>query len=116
MNYLFMKLIIKRYVTDGCTYSDDVYETIEYESADKAAYDLLVLWEAALKDYENPKSKNGGYFEFCGHKYSIHDFRQYSDRYTGILYEEPQILTLEEFWLRNLSESQRNSLDGGPNV
>ena len=111
-----MKLVIKRYVTDGCTYSDDVYETIEYESADKAAYDLLVLWEAALKDYLSPNTKNGGDFEFCGHKYGIHDFRQYLERYSGILYEKPEILTLEEFWQRNLSESQRKSLDAGQSL
>lgn len=102
-------------ITDGCTYNYDIAESIEYESVDKAAYDLLVLWEAALKDEENPKSLNYGNFEFCGHKYNVCDFREYRDDGL-IIYQEPWIATLEEFWLRNLSESQRKSLDGGPTV
>ena len=89
-----MKLVLYYTIGDGCSWSADETVPFEYESKEKAEYDLLELWE---KCAETPRDKYTS-FEFAGRTYDAGDFSFYDEQSKKIIYNEPIILELDEWF------------------
>ena len=83
-----MKLVVRYNVSDGCTFSCDITQPIEYDSAEA----LIVAFEEAIKEGIQE-------FEIGKHTFNACDFICESGSYSL-----PDIYTLEE-WFAIFSES-----------
>lgn len=98
-----MKLVMLYTVGDGYTYSCDIVKPLEYESKEKAEYDLLELCESQMKNNPNESCIN-----FAGHQLDYLDFYyegtcesrknpeiKVQSKY---VYSPPSILTIDEWF------------------
>lgn len=85
-----IKLVLHYTVGDDCTWSADLDLPFEYESKEKAEYDLLVAAEEGLRE-------SAWEINFEGHSIDP-SYLFYRDQKGKLTYIEPQILTLEEWF------------------
>jgi hypothetical protein len=125
-----MKLVLTYQISDGCTYSNDLNIPFEYESKEKAEYDLYAEWErvqreelteTVYKKKNEPKQnaskeKWNSYWDWMPKinntlklgnitDLNVNDFTKWTDwgeKYLGTKeYDEPSILTLDEWFDKN---------------
>lgn len=104
-----MKIVLEYYVTDNCTYSNKIVETLEYNSLEEAELEFLRLCEEHYdKDGKEPKSYD---FIFCGEEYSSYNFfiRHDTKKHYEIKYEGPNFYTLEDWWKKGLGTKTETS-------
>lgn len=83
-----MKLIMRYFVSDECTYSYYVTLPFEYELVEKAEFDFFELCEAA----KNTSRSVYDPFNFACHCYDYSNFYRYD------IYIDPDIYTLEDWF------------------
>jgi hypothetical protein len=79
-----MKLVMKYYVTDCCTYGYDIIVPFEYLSKESAEIDFLELCEKHYKSNHN--------FRFCGNEFDVSNF------FEDGKYLEPTFFLLEDWF------------------
>ena len=89
-----MRLILSYSVGDGCTYSCDIRLPFEYSSKEQAELDLLALMESKMQ----PKTWVSNDIVFAGHILDASDFWYHSEKQGRLVYNEPRILTVDEWF------------------
>ena len=99
-----MKLVIRYDVGDGYTWNASVVEPFEYESVEKAEYDLLEMYEKWMQ----ARKENDRYIfcdvKFAGLDIDLSNLHDWSDREDKYIYNSPEIKTLEDWWESNLPQ------------
>ena len=94
------QLVICYSVCDGGAFFADIQRPFDYESKEKAEYDLLLAWQ---EEHENCEYMPE--IEFAGMKIDLNDFTRYKEdkkhKKSVREYVEPVILTLSEWWEAN---------------
>jgi len=97
-----MKLVLSFSISDSFSCSSNANLPFEYESKEKAELDLLDKWEIWAKVYYSQKS---GYVDnqiiFAGLTLDLIEFTSRNQKTKLPQYNQPQILTLEEWCEQN---------------
>ncbi len=91
-----MKLVLEYF------YEGDLALPIDYDSIEKAEYDLLVAWQEEFK-----KIKTGNQvcnINIFGREFNIWDFGYRNSITHEIEYDAPRFYTLEEWWEKNVKK------------
>jgi hypothetical protein len=107
-----MKLVIMYSIGDNYTYSCDVTTPFEYESKERAIADfsekLLIYGEKLLIHLENQEYDPDSKIIFAGMELDLDNFVGFDKKQSKeyyILYFEPKIYTLEEWWEKYNNEN-----------
>lgn len=91
-----MKLVLTYMITDGYTYASDIVLPFEYESLEKAEFDLLEQWERKREERAAGHIERFNNIKFASMEIDYAHLIDYEKGKES--YKEPQILTLEDWF------------------